>query len=145
MSNIAASVSRVVPMTKWICRWKPFWIPIRFKRPDRESKNNHRSYSASRTAASESLQVSKDDGWSAAREIPAPSGSPSLPQSSWQPFGATNAPIKLWKIAETQESTVIVEPLSTSVSSKTRVRDFTHAVQFGIFPKRLPLTVIHLG
>ena len=27
MNDITASLSRVVPMTKWICRWKPFWIP----------------------------------------------------------------------------------------------------------------------
>ena len=88
---------------------------------------------------SQSLQVSKDDGWSAARELPAPSDCPSLPLSSWQPYTDTNTPIKLWKPAETQEGTLIVEPLSTAASSKTRVRDFIHPVQFDIFPKRLPL------
>ena len=49
------------------------------------SKNNHRPFSASKTTTSDCLQGSKDDGWSASCEIPAPSRCPSLHQSSWQP------------------------------------------------------------
>ena len=48
--------------------------------------------------------------------------------------------MKLWTPAETQESTpLIVEPLSTPASSKTRVRDSVHPFQFDIFPSRLLL------
>ena len=66
-------------------------------------------------------------------------GCPSPPQSSWQPFGDTNAPINIWKYAEMQERTVFGETLGAPVSSNTRVRDFIHRVQCGIFPKRLTL------
>ena len=144
-------------MTSWVCRWKPFWVPRgdTFQKayleeweqedddqsyiPGEQSKNNHRSRSVIRTTASESLQTVKDDGWSARRELPAPRGCPSLPQSSWQPFGDTKVPTKLWKHTETRERAVFCEPWGVPVPSTTRVRNFFHPKQFGIFPKRLSL------
>ena len=48
-------------------------------------------------------------------------------------------PTKLWKHTETRESAVFWEPLGAPVPPKTRVRNFAHPVQFGIFPKRLSL------
>ena len=142
-------------MTKWVCKWKPFWVPRgdtfqkayleKWEEEDddqsdingEESKNSHRSRSVSRTTAPENLHAVTDDGWSATREIPAPSGCPSLPQSSWQPFGDTNEPAKLWTHIETQESAVFWEPLGAPVPQKIRVRNFVHPLQFDIFPKRL--------
>ena len=75
-------------------------------------ETNHGSHSASKTAASESPQVPKDDGWNASRELPALQGCFSTLKSSWQPFPHTTAPTKpkvfqrqlLGKPAETQES-----------------------------------------
>ena len=42
--------------------------------PCDESETNHGSYSGSKTAESESLQVPNDDGWNASRELSAPPG-----------------------------------------------------------------------
>ena len=106
-------------MTKWVCKWKPFWVPrgdtfqkAYLEETEQEdddpshthaglSKNSHRSRSFSRTAASESFQAVKDD---------APCGGPSLPQSSWQPVGDTNESTKLWKHTETKKSAVFGNP-----------------------------------
>ena len=118
---------------------------IRFKRPTWRNGNwkiTTRSTSpakrarttaghASRTTASESLQTSKDDGWSAAYELPAP--------LAVLLYTNANVPTKLWKHAETQEVAVFWETLSAPVPSKTLVRNFIHPVQFCIFPKRLSL------
>ena len=67
-------------MTQWVCKWKPFWVPRgdtfqkaypeEWEQEDddqnyihgEESKNCHRSYSASRTTASEGLHTVEDDG-----------------------------------------------------------------------------------
>ena len=100
------SRSRILPMTKWVCRWEPCWVSRgdtlqkayledweqvdddqRYIRGE-ESKNRHRSCSIPRTTTSESLQTGKDDVWSATRELPAPRGCTSLPESSWKPFRA---------------------------------------------------------
>ena len=124
-------------MTRWVCRWKPLLVPRgdTFQKAyleeweqeeddqsyiwGEESKNNHRSRSVSRTTASDSLQTVQHDGWSATREPPALRGCPSLPQSSWQPFGDTNVPTKLWKRTETQESAFSGQLWGTPVPSKT--------------------------
>ena len=92
LSNIVVSESRIIPMTKWVCRWKPFWVPRGdtfqkaylegWEQEDddqsyfrgEESKNSHRSRSVPRTTTSESLRTVQDDGWSATRELPAPRG-----------------------------------------------------------------------
>ena len=48
--------------------------------------------------------------------------------------------MKLWKPAETQEvHHRLLNFLSTPASSKTRVRDSIHPLQFGIFPERFLL------
>ena len=73
--------------------------------------------------------------------IPAPRGCLCLPQSSWQPFGDTNEPTKLWKHAETPESAVFwrtVGRTSTSenpcsqVDSSSTVWHLSQAVIFAV-------------
>ena len=54
-------------------------------------------------------------------------------------LGDTIEPTNLWKHTETEESAVFWEPLGATLLTKTRVRNFIHPVQFGIFPKRLSL------
>ena len=138
-------------VTKLVCNWTPFCFPRGgtfqnayleewYQEDDdpshihaEESKNSHKSRSFSRTAAPESLHAVLDDGWNATREIPAPCGCPSLPQSSWQLVGDTNEPTKHWKHTETQKSAVFLEPLGAPVPQ------FFHPVQFGILPKRSSL------
>ena len=83
VNNNTASLSRVVPMSKWIRPWKPIWIPHggnfqkayveeweqevyshEYSCPSfhqthdsrDESESNHGSYSASKTSESEGLQ-----------------------------------------------------------------------------------------
>ena len=102
-------------MTKWVCKWKPFWVlrggtfqkayleEWEQEADDQnhvhceESNSSHKSCSASRTTAAEGLHAVKDDGWSATRGIPAPRGCLSFPQSSRQPFGDTIETTKVWK------------------------------------------------
>ena len=91
------------------------------------SKNNHGSYSASKTASSESLQVPKHDGWNVSCEQRAASVCLCLRQSFWQPYTDRNAPMKLWRSIETQDCTpMIVESLSSRVSSRNRVWNSIH-------------------
>ena len=61
---------------------------------------------------------------SATRELPAPRGCPSLPQSSWQCFGDTNVPTKLCKHTETQESCGILGTFGRTSAFETHVRNF---------------------
>ena len=159
VDNIAVAGSRVVPMTRWVCRWKPFWVPRggTFQKayldeweqedddqsyiPGEESKYNHRSRSVSRTTASESLQTVKDDGWSATRELPAPRCCRSLPQSSWQPLWrckGTNKALeayinsKMCSILRTLGHTSPFEnPCSQFFSPKT-VRHLSQAIIFAV-------------
>ena len=84
---------------------------------------------------SERVQTAQEDERATAREPPR--DGPSLPKSSWQAFGESDAPS--WKHTGTQESAVSWEPLGPQLLPKTRVRHFVHPKPFGIFPKRLPL------
>ena len=103
LSNIVVSGSRILPMTKWVCRWEPCWVsrgdtlqkayPEEWEQVDddqryirgEQSKHKHRSCSIPRNTTSKSLQTVEDDVWSATRELPAPRGCTSLPESSWKP------------------------------------------------------------
>ena len=83
------------------------------------------------------LQTAKEDEWNTTREPPR--DVPSLSKSSWQPFGESNVPSKIWKHTGSQEIAVLWEPLGAPLLPKTSVRNFIHPKQFGIFPKRLAL------
>ena len=91
----------------------------------------------SRTTESEEFLMVKEDEWNiiceTLRDVP------SLPKSSWRAFGESNAP--LWKHIETQESAVFWEPLGAPLLPKTRVRNFIHPKQLGIFSQTTILAV----
>ena len=84
------------------------------------SEDNHGSYSASKTAACESLQVPKDDGWNASPEQP--------PLSGCRLGNHMRMPMKLGKPADTQESTpLIVE------SAQQRLQQPVFPIQFILY------------
>ena len=74
-----------------------------------------------------------EDEWNTTRGLPR--DILSLPKSSWQAFGESNA--KSWEHIGTQEKAVFWEPLGAPLHPKNRIRNFIHPKQFGIFPKRL--------
>ena len=126
-------------MTESVCQWKPLWIPRgdtfqkaypeEWERADDEQShvpgedNPHR---ISRTTESEKSQTAKEDEWNTTREPPR--DVPSLPKSSWQTFGQSNAPS--WKHTGTQESAVFWEPLGAPLPPKNRIRNFIHPKKF---------------
>ena len=95
--------------------------------------SEHKPHWTSRTTESEKLQTANEDEWNTTRGPPRDVCS--LPKSSWQAFGDS----KIWKHTRSQESAVFWEPLGAPLLPKTRVRNFIHPKQFGIFPKRLSL------
>ena len=104
-----------------------------------ESESSCGTYWPSRHAEPVCVPVPLDDGWSASRELSAPPGNFSSPQSSWQPFPGTNAPGRM--PAESPKDTPLdVESLNAPGPSMPGVHEFIHSVQFGIMPKRLSLS-----
>ena len=104
---------RVMLMTESVCQWKPLWIPRgdtfqkacleEWERADDEQSHvpgEDKPHRISRTTESEKSQTAKEDEWNTTREPP-----PSLPKSSWQTFGQSNAPS--WKHRDSGKRSIL--------------------------------------
>ena len=95
----------------------------------------HKAHRISRTTGSTKLHTAGKDEWNTTREPPC--DVPSLPKSSRQAVGESDAPS--WKYTVTQETLYFVTHWAYQLLPKNRVCNFTHPKQFGPFPKSLIL------
>ena len=95
----------------------------------------HKAHRISRTTGSTKLQTAGKDEWNTTREPPC--DVPSLPKSSRQAVGESDAPS--WKYTVTHETLYFGNHWAYHCFLKNFVCNFIHPKQFGLLPKSLIL------
>ena len=143
-----SSLVGVFLVTEWVCRWKPFWIPVgntfqkayleEWQLVDDGSIRDHGENSTETVpCVSDSWMLWKAENKDGTVKHEQPLDTASAPKSSWQAVGEPDAPTG--KLSGTLGTSVFWEKSEAPLPHPKRSCHFIHPKQLSPFPERLEL------